>query len=132
MNIYRKRLGIGSTAALAACFSGNPAGRAQTNTEAPTVEETTKFSNDAEQRLLELGIKAGRASWVAENFITDDTEQISADANEILNTASTQYAKQAHRYDKLALPAGLARKRLLLELATGFPAPNDAKAQKEL
>ncbi len=78
---------------------------------------------------LTSDIKAGRASWVAENFITDDTEQIAADANEVLNTASTQYAKEAHRFDQLQLPPELARKRLLLELATGFPAPDDAKAQ---
>ncbi len=100
--------------------------------QAPTVEEATKFINDAEQRLLDLGVKASRASWVAENFITDDTEQLAADANEVLNTASTNYAKDAHRYDKLQLPGELARKRLLLELAAGFPAPNDPKAQKEL
>ena len=84
---------------------------AQTVPAKPTVEEATKFINDAEQRLLDLGIKASRASWVAENFITDDTEQISADANEILNTASTNYAKEAHRFDQLELPPALARNR---------------------
>ena len=117
---------------LAICwFAPLPSG-AQAKTSPATVEEATKFINDAEQRLLDLGIKAGRASWVAENFITDDTEQIAADANEVLNTASTQYAKQAHRFDQLQLPPELARKRLLLELATGFPAPDDAKSQAEL
>jgi peptidyl-dipeptidase A len=105
---------------------------AQTASTTPTVEEATQYINDAEQNLLDLGIKASRASWVAENFITDDTEQISADANEILNTASTKYAKEAHRFDNLQLPPEMARKRLLLELAAGFPAPNDPKAQKEL
>lgn len=105
---------------------------AQSSNAKPTVDEATKYINDAEQNLLDLGAKASRASWVAENFITDDTEQISADANEILNTASTKYAKEAHRFDNLQLPPELARKRLLLELATGFPAPNDPKSQKEL
>ncbi|HEY2117832.1 MAG TPA: M2 family metallopeptidase [Candidatus Acidoferrum sp.] len=105
---------------------------AQSSNAKPTVEEATKYINAAEQNLLDLGVKASRASWVAENFITDDTEEISADANEILNTASTRYAKEAHRFDNLQLPPELARKRLLLELATGFPAPNDSKSQKEL
>jgi peptidyl-dipeptidase A len=77
-------------------------------------------------------LKASRASWVQENFITDDTEQLSADAGEALNTAATKYAKEAHRYDKVQLSPELARKRLLLELASGFPAPDDPKAQKEL
>jgi peptidyl-dipeptidase A len=98
----------------------------------PTVEEARKFIEDAEQRLFDLGVKASRASWVQENFITDDTEEIAAEAGEVANTASTKYAKEAHRYDRVNLPPELARKRLLLELATGFPAPDDPKAQKEL
>ena len=109
-----------------------PGAWSQSGSAAPTVEEATKFIADAEQRLLDLGVRASRASWVAENFITDDTEQIAADANEVLNTASTNFAREAHRFDNLTLPPELARKRLLLELATGFPAPNDPKAQKEL
>lgn len=99
---------------------------------APTVEEAQKFIENAEKELYELGLKASRASWVQENFITEDTEQIAADAGEVVNTASTKYAKQAHRFDGVKLSPELARKRLLLELATGFPAPDDPKAQKEL
>ncbi len=99
---------------------------------APTAAEAKKFLEDAEQRLFDLGVKASRASWVQENFITDDTEQIAAEAGEAANTAAAKYAKEAHRYDRVQLPPDLARKRLLLELATGFPAPDDPKAQKEL
>lgn len=98
----------------------------------PTVAEAQKFIEDAEQRLFELGVKASRAGWVQENFITSDTEQIAAEAGEEANTAAAKYAKEAHRYDVVALSPELARKRLLLELATGFPAPDDPKAQKEL
>jgi peptidyl-dipeptidase A len=98
----------------------------------PTAVEAQKFIEDAEQRLFDLGVKASRAGWVQENFITDDTEQIAAEAGEEANTAAAKYAKEAHRYDSVALSPELARKRLLLELATGFPAPDDPKAQKEL
>jgi len=97
-----------------------------------TPEEAQKFIESAEQRLFDLNNKAGRASWVQENFITVDTEQIAADANEEANTAATQYAKQAHRFDHVQLSPELARKRLLLELSAGFPAPDDPKAEKEL
>jgi peptidyl-dipeptidase A len=98
----------------------------------PTPEEARKFIEAAEAKYFELGDKAQRASWVQENFITEDTEQIAADANEILNSSSAAYAKEAHHYDKLKLSPELARKRKLLELAAGFPAPNDPKSQKEL
>jgi hypothetical protein len=99
---------------------------------APTAAEAQKFLEDAEKELFDLGQRASRAGWVQENFITEDTEQIAAQAFEVLNTRSTQYAKEAHRFDGLQLSPELARKRLLLELASGFPAPDDPKAQKEL
>ncbi|HEX8766528.1 MAG TPA: M2 family metallopeptidase, partial [Candidatus Acidoferrum sp.] len=99
---------------------------------APTAEEAKQYIENGEKELVELSLKASRASWVEENFITDDTEKIAADANEVLNTLSAKYAKEAHRFDGLKLAPELARKRLLLELATGFPAPDDPKAQKEL
>jgi len=105
--------------------------RAQ-QTTAPTADEAKRFIEHAEQELTELGLKASRAAWVQVNFITFDTENIASDAEEAANTAATNYAKLAHRYDKVALPPELARKRLLLEHATQFPAPDDAKAQKEL
>jgi peptidyl-dipeptidase A len=111
--------------------SGREAAEAKT-TGTPSPEDARKFIDAAEQNLFDLGLKASRASWVQENFITDDTEQLSADAGEALNTAATKYAKEAHRYDKVQLSPELARKRLLLELASGFPAPDDPKAQKEL
>jgi len=69
---------------------------------------------------------------VEENFITDDTEQIAAEANQELNTFSAEMSKKAHEFDKVALPPEMARKMLLLKLASGFPAPADPKEQKEL
>jgi hypothetical protein len=86
----------------------------------------------AEQDPFDLNVNASRASRVHANFITDDTEQIAADANEIANSAATRYARNAHRFDHVQLVSKLARKRRLLELATGFPAPDDPKVQKEL
>ncbi len=109
-----------------------PATKGGEGKAAPTVAEAKKFIEGAEQRLFDLEVKGSRAGWVQENFITDDTEQMAAEANEALNTASAKYAKEAHRFDGLKLSPELARKRLLLELATGFPAPDDPKAQKEL
>ena len=59
---------------------------------APTVAEAERFITRAETRLLDLWIKSGRASWVSENFITDDTEQISADADAAVKAATTELA----------------------------------------
>ena len=109
-----------------------PSTRSGATKAAGTTEEAKKYIENGEKELYDLGLKASRASWVEENFITDDTEKIAADANEVLNTVSAKYAKEAHRFDGLKLTPELARKRLLLELATGFPASDDPNAQKEL
>ena len=99
---------------------------------APTVAEAERFISQAETRLLELWIKGGRASWVAENFITDDTEAISADAEAAEKAATADLARQAKRYEKLPLPPDVARKFKLLKLSVDIPAPRDPAAQAEL
>ncbi len=98
----------------------------------PTVAEADAFIADSEQRLFDLNVKAARAAWVQQNFITDDTEQMAADAGEAATALTVQVAKDAHRYDHLKLSSVNARKLLLLELAIGFPAPADPKESKEL
>jgi peptidyl-dipeptidase A len=99
---------------------------------APTVAEAEKFMTQAESRLLDLWIKDGRADWVSENFITDDTEQMAADADAAVKAATVDLAQQATRYEKLALPPDLARKFKLLKLSVDIPAPPDPAAQAEL
>ena len=56
--------------------------------------EAEKFITQAETRLLDLWIKSGRANWVEETFITDDTESISADADEAVKAATTDLANR--------------------------------------
>ena len=99
---------------------------------APTVAEAERFIAKAETRLLDLWIKGGRASWVSENFITDDTEQISADADAAIKAATAELANEAKRYEKLPLPPDVARKFKLLKLSVDIPAPRDPAAQEEL
>ena len=97
-----------------------------------TVAEAKAFLDDAEARLFDLNNKSQRANWVQETFITDDTNQIAADANEELNTLTVELAKKAHRFDRLKLSPEMARKMLLLKLSISFPAPSNPAEQKEL
>jgi peptidyl-dipeptidase A len=99
---------------------------------AATVAEAQAFMKKAEDQLLDLGVRASRASWVQENFITDDTETMSAQANEKLTAVVTQLALDARRFDGLKLPPDLARKFLLLKLSLTAPAPNNDVERKEL
>ncbi len=118
------------------CITGRAQEAAPTKTDArrpaPTVEEAQAFLEAAEKKFLDLTVKGSRALWVEENFITEDTEEIAAEANEELNTLSAGLAKAAQRFDRLKLPPEMARKMLLLKLSSTLPAPNDPKEQKEL
>jgi len=97
-----------------------------------TVAEAQAFMKNAEAQLEDLTVRASRAAWVQENFITDDTETMSAQANEKLTAVVTQFALDARRFEHLKLPPELARKFLLLKLSLTAPAPNNDAERKEL
>jgi len=99
---------------------------------AGTKEEAEKFMADTEKRLMDLSIKAGRADWVKSTFVTDDTEELAAAANENLIAATTELAEQAHRFEALDLPADTKRKLKLLKLSLTLPAPKDPAERAEL
>src|SRR5882672_6435655 len=99
----------------------------------PTPAQARAFVEHAESRLLDLSNRQSRADWVSQTHITDDTERISADANQALIAATMELAKDATRFDTLKLPDDLRRKLTLLKLAAiPLPAPSDSKLQAEL
>src|SRR5262249_54470549 len=97
-----------------------------------TLAQAEAFMKKAEDQLQDLGARASRASWVQENFITDDTEALSAQAQEKLTAVVTQLALDARRFDKLKMPPELTRKFMLLKLSLTAPAPNNDAERKEL
>jgi len=105
--------------------------QAQTNSK-PTVAEAQQFMDKAEAQLKDLGVKVSRATWVQENFITDDTEALAADAIDEVTAVTTELVEQARRFDGLDLPPDLARKFLLLRLSLTAPAPKDPALRREM
>ena len=81
--------------ALAAGVSG--ASIAQPPPARPTPEDAARVVAAAEERLRALGIEANRAGWVQANFITEDTEALSALAAARLIRAPAALAKEAER-----------------------------------
>src|SRR6476661_3893089 len=120
------------TAAKKPASKSSGKGSATHGKESATVAEAQAFMKKAEDQLLDLSVRAGRAGWVQENFITDDTETMSAQANERLTAVVTQLALDARRFEGLKLPPDLARKFLLLKLSLVAPAPNNDAERKEL
>ncbi|HYU46558.1 MAG TPA: M2 family metallopeptidase [Terriglobales bacterium] len=98
----------------------------------PTIAEAQEFMNKAEAQLADLSVKVNRATWVQENFITDDTQAMAADAIDQVTAVTTELVEQAKRFDGLALSPDLARKFMLLKLGLTAPAPKDPALRREM
>jgi peptidyl-dipeptidase A len=99
---------------------------------APTIKQAEEFMKRAEARLSELSVQVNRAGWVEDNFITDDTEALSAEAQDQDTAVTTDLVGQARRFEKLKMPPELARKFMLLRLSLTAPAPKDPALRKEM
>ncbi len=99
----------------------------------PTSAEASRFVDDAEARLADANVEQQRAEWVAENFITDDTQIIAAKANEKQINLGVDLAKKAAPFDKVAnLPYQTRRKLYLIKLSLTTPGPSDPKKTAEM
>jgi peptidyl-dipeptidase A len=135
MPIFRTVAGFACAALLAAAPWPALAQEGEAPAEAaaePTVEEATRFVEEAEARLLELAVDAERHAWVQSNFITHDTELLAAQAQEKLIEAAVDYATRATRFDGLELPYDVARKLAILKTGITTPAPRDPAKVAEL
>ena len=55
---------------------------------------------------LKLGVEQGRAGWVQQTYITDDTEALSAKALQAAVDAGARFAKEATKFDHLVSKIG--------------------------
>ena len=104
----------------------------QSASNPPTTAEARTFLQEAEAKLLALSVDESRAGWVQSTYITDDTELLHAQANEKLIAATAADAKQAARFDGVALPEELARKMKLLKVNLTLAAPANPKESEEV
>ncbi len=98
------------------------------------MQEAQAFVAGVEADLRRLWVARDRAGWVNQNFITDDTEALSAAGEEATAAYVAEAVKRARRFDPIRaeLPPDVARKLMLLALSQTIPAPNDAKEREEL
>jgi len=103
------------------------------STAATSPTDATAFVAQANATLLADANALARAQWVAANFITTDTEQMSANANTAFVSTSMALAKQAAAIPASGVEADVARQLLLLTLAASpLPAPSAPALQEEL
>lgn len=122
---------------LAATFSGcdkseeTPVGQGETlktqilaaDGRALTVEDAQAYVEDAEKRLEAISEYASKAAWIAQTFITEDTQYIEARANEQVKLLTVELANGAARFNGMDLPYDVARKLALIKLRLTLPAP---------
>ena len=98
----------------------------------PAADEARAFLDEAEARLLDAWVSAGRAAWIQSTYITDDTTAQAADAQTALIGLTMELAAGAARFDGVELPDDLRRKLLRLKTSMGVAAPADPALQAEL
>ena len=120
--------------AFAVSAPAEPRGGPPSQAAAPTVDEAREFLADVEERLRHLWVSRDEATWVNENFITDDTEALAAAGEAAAAAYVGEAIQRSRRFDVLRgqLPAEVARKLYLLSFAQTIPAPHDASERTEL
>lgn len=97
-----------------------------------TVTDAEKFVAEAETELLKLNLDAQAAQWVAETYITQESEKLAATANEKITAKSVELANESKKFIGMQLPPETARKLEKIRLALVMPAPSDAQKTAEL
>jgi peptidyl-dipeptidase A len=91
-----------------------------------TVAQAQAYLDAAERQLAELSVRVARSSWVAANFITEDTEILSAADQAEYGRLVQRLATGAAQFDNVIMPAALRRRFLLLKLSLAAPPPRDS------
>ena len=115
-----------SIASAAACAGGS------TSTAAPTAADAKAFLDTVDATFTKLSLDANRAGWVAQNFITEDTEALDARMTQALADAASRFAKEAVKFDHVDVPADARRQLNLLKVSLVLATPVDPKDAEEL
>jgi len=97
-----------------------------------TAEGAVEFIARSEEQLSELGQEAERMAWVYSNFITEDTEKLSATANKKFTARQVELAVEAAKYnDTEGVDVDTRRKLNILRSGIVIPAPSDTAKTAE-
>jgi peptidyl-dipeptidase A len=98
----------------------------------PGVADAKTFLDRVNDTMLKLSVAGSQAGWVQQTYITDDTEALSARANQEYADTNARFAKEATRFDKVDVPADQRRQLNVLKVSLVLAPPSDAKLSEEL
>jgi peptidyl-dipeptidase A len=108
------------------------ASSAEAQPKPATPEEAKAFVAKANTDLRELYIRSGVADWIRSTYITDDTEENAAWANDALLGYNSRAIKDATRFSSVKVDADTGRMLMLLRLSSAMPAPTDPKKRQQV
>ncbi|MFL5405633.1 MAG: M2 family metallopeptidase [Myxococcales bacterium] len=94
-----------------------------------SAKEFVSKTNDDLQRLT---TRSNTAEWIKSTYITEDTERLAADANEVLLGYNAAAVKTAARWNAAKLDPETARMLYLLRTGSSLAAPADPRRRLEL
>jgi peptidyl-dipeptidase A len=121
---------IGALTATGTSCAGGSSSTA--STPAPTAADAKAFLDNVNETLGKLSIEQNRAGWVAQNFITDDTEALDAHMTQIAADAAARFAKESTRFGKVDVPPDQRRALDLLRTSLVLATPADPRQAEEL
>ena len=124
-SLSRRLLAAGIPAALVACRVWAPS-------PSPSAEDAATFVATANESILKLGREQQQAAWVAATYITQDTQAITARANQAFIDATARNAKEAARFNSLQVAPDVRRQLELLKTTLVVVTPSDARQAAEL
>nr|WP_240475500.1 M2 family metallopeptidase [Vulgatibacter incomptus] len=99
---------------------------------APTAAEAKEFATRVDAELKAILTRVSTAEWVKSTYITDDTEQLSAWANEEMMAFLSKAVADSKRFDGVEVDEATGRMLHLLRLTSALPAPSEAAERAEL
>jgi peptidyl-dipeptidase A len=95
-------------------------------------DDARLFLDNVNKTMLRLGIESAQAGWVAQTYITDDTEALDARATQELIEAVARFAKEATAFNEVDVSPAERRQLDLLKLSLVMVTPSDPVEAGEL
>lgn len=99
---------------------------------APTSADADAFLARVDAAMTRLLIEQNQSGWVAQTYITDETEAIDARVNRAVIDQVARFAKESTRFDGVEVSPDKRRQLNLLKLALVMATPSDAREAEEL
>lgn len=110
---------------------GDSGGRPSATPEATQVDARA-FLEGVEETMTRLWTAQNQAGWIAQTYITPDSEAVEARVNQEVIEAVARFAKESTRFDAVDVTPDERRQLNLLKLALVMAAPANAAEAEEL